>query len=57
MVAVRTVFRETPFEMPEDEAAILRAQGLVREDAPEAPKPDAKATPGGSAPADSKKES
>jgi hypothetical protein len=34
MAQVLTVFRETPFEMPDDEAEVLRRQGLLREDKP-----------------------
>lgn len=30
MPLVHTVFRETPFEMPDAEAEVLRAQGLLR---------------------------
>ena len=59
MPLVRTTFRETPFEMPADEAEALRAQGFVAEilGEPEADppgvggaSPDPSDTPDGSTP-------
>lgn len=51
-VLVHTVFREHPFEMPADEAEVLRKRGLVREAAPQTPSgppPDPDGPPPGTA--------
>lgn len=53
MVAVRTVFNDRVIEMPDDEAAVLRAQGLLREDTPKPAAPTS--GPAATAPAASKK--